>query len=351
MFMKANSDRNTNLDLVRILAAFMVLSVHIGQMSGHNWGVGARGVELFFVLGGYLGFASLDRDSRPLEYYKKRLVRILPVYWICLVLIYLEDIAKAIYMGNFPGIFLGQCGPGFFRYVFLIHMFTPTKDWALWNNHNGLWTMSVFVFFYIVAPFLYRLMKRFWRAFVVTYVGLLATPHIINGVAYMFASYPAESYIEGFCLMNPISELYCFLLGATLFIAIKENKQALYGFFVVLALVLKQCTWYKYELCFVLLVLVAVSFDSVTGIGPDVVRDKLASLVTFVSRGSFALYLIHPLALPVAPMVWDVLGIQNNVLYTIYLYLVACVASYVVYYLLIAKAEKWAEKKFLMKTN
>ena len=50
--------RNINLDLIRVFAAFMVLSVHIGQYTGREFVVGAKGVQLFFVISGYLAFAS-----------------------------------------------------------------------------------------------------------------------------------------------------------------------------------------------------------------------------------------------------------------------------------------------------
>lgn len=65
--------KSINLDLIRIFAALMELSVHIGQIVGYNLGVGARGVQLFFVLSGYLAYASLDMDSDVKRYYKKEL--------------------------------------------------------------------------------------------------------------------------------------------------------------------------------------------------------------------------------------------------------------------------------------
>jgi peptidoglycan/LPS O-acetylase OafA/YrhL len=39
--------KNRNLDIVRILAAVMVLSCHIGQYVGFDFNVGAKGVQLF----------------------------------------------------------------------------------------------------------------------------------------------------------------------------------------------------------------------------------------------------------------------------------------------------------------
>ena len=55
--------KNVALDELRILAALMVLGVHTGQKVGLGdaAAVGAQGVQLFFVLSGYLAAASLSR--------------------------------------------------------------------------------------------------------------------------------------------------------------------------------------------------------------------------------------------------------------------------------------------------
>lgn len=104
--------------------------------------------NVFFVLSGYLTFVSLSRKDSAIEYYKKRIVRILPTYWICLILVYVGDILLGIWEGlSLDGIFAGQCGFKFLRYFFFLQMFTPTDNWNLWNNHRALWTMSCFCLF------------------------------------------------------------------------------------------------------------------------------------------------------------------------------------------------------------
>ena len=64
-----------NLDIIRAVAAIMIVLVHL-----ELFGWGGHGVELFLLLTGYTAFLSIDRhkDISPLSYYRRRLARILP---------------------------------------------------------------------------------------------------------------------------------------------------------------------------------------------------------------------------------------------------------------------------------
>lgn len=254
--------RNINLDLIRIIAAFMVLSVHIGQHIGENYDVGAKGVLLFFILSGYLAFMTLDRSYSTIDYYRNRLIRILPTYYFCLILLYLEDIALSIYEGTLTDAVTGQCGIKFLRYVFFLQCFTPSDNWYMWNNHGALWAMSSFVFFYIVAPLLFKAIKK-------TYIGIgmllflmMTRQWMIEAINNLFSNYPVKAYIKYYSSRNPITELYCFLLGAVLYVSIKESKQYKYIMFLLVFLIFSSMSWYKYEIIFVFMVAISVLSNS-----------------------------------------------------------------------------------------
>ena len=92
------ASKNMSLDILRIVAALMVLMVHVGQRTGLNkWtDVGAKGVPLFFILSGYLAMASCHRifsmDGTVKDYYIGRAKRILPMYYWALFLDYIYSI-------------------------------------------------------------------------------------------------------------------------------------------------------------------------------------------------------------------------------------------------------------------
>lgn len=334
-------NKRINLDIIRIFAAGMVLSVHIGQHAGFDFSVGAAGVQLFFVLSGYLAFTSLERNSSAIAYYRKRLVRIVPVYWICLIITYVEDLVLGIYSSSLRDAFAGQCGPGFLRYFVFLQCFTPTDNWNLWNNHGALWTMSSFVGFYILAPYLYKFMSTFYRGMLILIAFLVSRPYLVSWIQNIFSGYPEDAHIEWFAGMNPLTELYCFLLGAVLFVAIREKKQGIYQTIVFITLVVTVLSWYQYELLFVLFIGAAVSFDPITE------NEKIGKWISMIGGGSFALYLIHPMVLEVAPMIWRKIGVNNQWLCAAYLYVLCIGAAYILYYGFIIKIERWAAHKFL----
>lgn len=219
-------EKTVNLDIVRIFAAGMVLTVHIGQMSGFDFNVGAKGVQLFFILSGYLAFVSLDRNSSPLRYYKKRLLRILPIYWSCLILLYLKDFLFMLFAGNsLAAILEGQCSVRFLRYFLFLQCCLPSDNWDLWNNHSALWTMSSFMVFYLVAPFLYKMLKRFYSSFCVWIIFLVGTPYLARWIQTLLLHYPEESHIEWFSCMNPLTELYCFLGGQHCLLQLRRRNR------------------------------------------------------------------------------------------------------------------------------
>lgn len=333
---KLLAERNSNIDIIRIFSALMVLSVHIGLQAGFPFEIGAKGVQLFFILSGYLGMASLARNDDILHYYKNRLLRILPTYYVCLLLLWLEDLFLQINSHTpLKEIFDGQCGLGYLRYVFFLQMMLPSDNWSLWNNHSGLWTMSSFALFYVIAPFLYRIFRSFYRAFAALIVLLFANPFLIRFLSNMLSSYPEDAHIEWFSAMNPFTELYCFMIGIALFWAIKESKINVYSLLLSIILVVTKLTWYPYEFMFAIMITLALVLPNI------ITNKKMNDCIVFVSKGSFTLYLVHPMILAVGPTVYGKVFSHepHGKMYAFYLYAFSFLISYLVHYFIVQKIE------------
>lgn len=93
------TERIRGLDTLRALAIVAVMFFHLGGYMPAAWYPATRygwiGVDLFFVLSGYLIGGQLCRrmkQGRPLalaEFYRKRAFRILPAYAVVLALYFL----------------------------------------------------------------------------------------------------------------------------------------------------------------------------------------------------------------------------------------------------------------------
>lgn len=88
----------TGLQMLRFVAAMLVavmhitqaLSVHLtGQGAGHYWESGSAGVDIFFVISGFvMGITTppaaarvAQRARQAWHFLKRRLIRVLPLYW------------------------------------------------------------------------------------------------------------------------------------------------------------------------------------------------------------------------------------------------------------------------------
>ncbi|MCZ2495869.1 acyltransferase family protein [Xylophilus sp. Kf1] len=78
-----------SLQYLRGIAALMVVVVHLSlqlqrmayQGYWPDWA--AAGVDIFFVLSGFLmWFTTAGRQQTPLEFYRRRIARIVPLYWL-----------------------------------------------------------------------------------------------------------------------------------------------------------------------------------------------------------------------------------------------------------------------------
>ena len=143
------------LDGIRGIAALMVFFHHIcsSTLQPEGWGPvvlairtfttsGNHGVDLFFVLSGFLITSILLRDRQSTAYYQdfywKRVLRILPLYLLVLFSVFL---------------FL----PGSGKYVLLATLFLANFAQAFHVSSSGpFWTLAIEEQFYLLWPTLVR---------------------------------------------------------------------------------------------------------------------------------------------------------------------------------------------------
>lgn len=158
--------RNNNFDIVRLTLALMVVLFHSAAVSQSpalaplgTFFSGELAVQGFFVISGFLIFASWERSWSLRDYVIKRSTRILPAYWLSTVLC----LAIAFILGKFQVLgfllanltflnFLHPAIPG----VFEKNPYTPILNGALW-------TIKVEVMFYVAVPLIVWCCRRLQR--------------------------------------------------------------------------------------------------------------------------------------------------------------------------------------------
>lgn len=98
---RSNAKQLESLQFLRFVAAFAVVLFHFGSgltiqyhLDRNYLGMGAAGVDVFFVLSGFIISYSSD-PARGLGYFaRKRLARIVPLYWLLTVPVILIALVK-----------------------------------------------------------------------------------------------------------------------------------------------------------------------------------------------------------------------------------------------------------------
>src|SRR5271166_6609820 len=79
--MEPNRQFLNNLQVVRAFAAGTVVLVHLCQVYGFRSPFGLCGVDVFFVLSGFIMAMLSTREKN--DFLARRLIRIVPLYWLC----------------------------------------------------------------------------------------------------------------------------------------------------------------------------------------------------------------------------------------------------------------------------
>ena len=157
----APARRNDGLDTLRAFAIILVFTYHymvfVSQEATFGWGstAGWTGVDLFFVLSGYLIsnqlFSGLVRgQALSLKaYYARRLLRTLPNYYVVLALYFL-----------FPLVMGGSAPPPLWKFL------TFTQNWVLQPGtaFSHAWSLCIEEQFYLVLPVLVLLAARYGKS-------------------------------------------------------------------------------------------------------------------------------------------------------------------------------------------
>jgi peptidoglycan/LPS O-acetylase OafA/YrhL len=79
-------NRVNNIQILRGLAAFLVLYFHSNYVGFGKYPTGGFGVDIFFVISGYI--MAMICEASPSKFFLRRLIRIVPPYWAFTLLVF-----------------------------------------------------------------------------------------------------------------------------------------------------------------------------------------------------------------------------------------------------------------------
>ncbi len=143
------------IQYLRAAAALAVVIFHAAEKTGHHFAIGAAGVDVFFVISGFIMWIISDRRPlTPVKFITDRIRRIVPVYWFATAVM----VAGALF-GLFPNMVLTV------EHVLASLFFVPARSPSsgeIWPVLVQGWTLNFEMLFYAVFA-ASLLLARNWR--------------------------------------------------------------------------------------------------------------------------------------------------------------------------------------------
>lgn len=321
-----HGNRFHNFDGLRFFAAVLVVLGHIEMMKEkfnlpsfyHNnffVNAGPLAVTFFFVLSGFLITYLLIIEQQKkgeeskrinlLQFYKNRILRIWPLYYTLILLVYL--IFPQIPLLQYPGYGNDYINNEFKPFALYLS-FLPNLSYYLYGNVlyiGQMWSLGVEEFFYIFFP-----LGLYFVAYKnsLKYFLLLVICSIILTALSKFWCNASDTNLPLACIYISRYRIYSFAFGAIAafyylrlnnnsFIAthIKTFRTAGYiSFFSMTAIILLGITFGTYTQPIFSLLFVAVIFlISVSGIKIKLLNNPA---LIYLGKISYGIYMLHPLA-------------------------------------------------------
>ncbi|MBC7641079.1 MAG: acyltransferase [Flavobacterium sp.] len=132
--------RFQELDTLRGFAAILVVFFHFTMSrpeANLGFKVGVTGVDLFFIISGFVIFMSLNHIQKPIEFVINRFTRLFPTYWVCATFTYLLKI-----------IFFNEAAMSLKHY--LVNLSMLQYYFKIDDMDGPYWTMIIELIFYIL---------------------------------------------------------------------------------------------------------------------------------------------------------------------------------------------------------
>ena len=211
-------DRLIELDALRGIAALSVVvfhyTTHYAKLYSHiapwpfDFSIGRYGVELFFMISGYVIFLTLDKTKTPQEFIVSRFSRLYPVYWLAVLLTY--SLTSLLSLPRYQMSLIDAL----INLSMVQELATvPHVDNVYWTLHRelGFYVLTGSLFYTAARKYIVHIISALiFSNMIVIYFGLLDK---IPGLWRMYSVFP-------------IAQLHLFGLGIALYLLHKKRIES-----------------------------------------------------------------------------------------------------------------------------
>lgn len=314
-----------NIAAFQVLYGHLVMHYHLEQWEINGIPVFTRllspfmGVPVFFALSGYFLWKSLSiKRMTACDFGYRRFIRIYPELWIVVV-----TTAITILVLYYSNVSMAPFSAWIFTQSTVMQFWTPSclRDYGVGCPNGSLWTITVFVQFYIVVYILHKILhdrqKNTWGGVLLVSVLLNVVPGLfkdaIPEIIYKLYQQTVFPYLAIFMFAAFIAEY------EDVFRKLLENKRLCFALYIVLV--------------------IGLPFDF-NGAGYAVLKSALVAIFaitfgnavncSFLKKDiSYEIYLVH---MPIANIFVELLEKQSSWIFLATVFLTYLVA-YVLYQL------------------
>jgi peptidoglycan/LPS O-acetylase OafA/YrhL len=288
--------RYKELDALRGIAALSVVLFHFTlgrEQAEYGFKLGVTGVDLFFIISGFVIFMSINKVKTTSEFFVNRFSRLYPTYWTCVTFTFLIKtsahyfLPKTEFISKSTSISLWE----YFGNMTMFQYYLGIRD-----IDGPYWTMIIEMLFYILIAIIFSL-KKIKYILPIGFSILLVT--IINEI-WLKNYFPVFQKIQ---TIFPLFIHFPLFLAGILFYKIAhtvDRKQNAFYYgcllvcFVVRLTLFDDLNRISGNISFTLYLMVLTFYFLLFIL---FVNNKLSFIVSrptlFLGKISFALYLIH----------------------------------------------------------
>lgn len=215
-----------NFDMLRLFAALSVVFFHtIHRLEIEVYSIinsffsFIPGVPIFFFISGFLISLSYSKSTSIKSYIKKRVLRIYPALYLCLVL----SVGFIMYIGYLKIDILQS--KDFWIWVLaqisFVQFYNPDflRGYGVGSLNGSLWTISVELQFYILVPILYSIIHKNKNVYLISLIVVFSIINVMFSMLGNSSDFRNQSIVYKLLYVSFIPWFYMFLIG----VFIQEN--------------------------------------------------------------------------------------------------------------------------------